>query len=42
MSHRVLLSFDAVADGIDPVAIIKRILAAVPPPRVVWNSEYAS
>ena len=42
MSHRVLLSFDAVADGIDPVAIIQRILAAVPPPRVVWNSEYAS
>jgi MoxR-like ATPase len=42
MSHRVLLSFDAVADGIDPVGIIQRILATVPPPRVVWNSEYAS
>jgi MoxR-like ATPase len=42
MSHRVLLSFDAIADGIDPVTIIQRILAAVPPPRVVWNSEYAS
>jgi MoxR-like ATPase len=42
MSHRVLLSFDAIADGIDPVSIIQRILAAVPPPRVVWNSEYAS
>jgi MoxR-like ATPase len=42
MSHRVLLSFDAIADGIDPVGIIQRILAAVPPPRVVWNSEYAS
>ena len=42
MSHRILLTFDAVADGIDPVAIVQRILAAVPPPRVVWNSEYAS
>jgi MoxR-like ATPase len=42
MSHRILLSFDAVADGIDPVDIVQRILAAVPPPRVVWNSEYAS
>jgi MoxR-like ATPase len=42
MSHRILLSFDAIADGIDPVGILQRILAAVPPPRVVWNSEYAS
>jgi MoxR-like ATPase len=42
MSHRILLSFDAVADGIDPVDIVQRILAAVPPPRVVWNSDYAS
>jgi MoxR-like ATPase len=42
MSHRVLLSFDAVADGIDPVTIIQRILATVPPPRVVWTTEYAS
>jgi len=42
MSHRVLLSFDAVADGIDPVGIVQRILTTVPPPRTVWNSEYAS
>jgi MoxR-like ATPase len=42
MSHRILLSFDAIADGIDPVGIVQRILATVPPPRVVWNSEYAS
>jgi MoxR-like ATPase len=42
MSHRILLSFDAVADGIDPVGIVQRILTTVPPPRVVWNSEYAS
>ncbi|GAA4521281.1 MoxR family ATPase [Actinoallomurus oryzae] len=42
MSHRILLSFDAIADGIDPVGIVQRILTTVPPPRVVWNSEYAS
>jgi MoxR-like ATPase len=42
MSHRILLSFDAVADGVDPVAIVERILATVPPPRVVWNNQHAS
>ncbi|GAB3974081.1 MoxR family ATPase [Actinoallomurus acanthiterrae] len=42
MSHRVLLSFDAVADGVDPVGIVERILATVPPPRVVWNRQHAS
>jgi MoxR-like ATPase len=42
MSHRILLSFDAVADGVDPVGVVHRVLAAVPPPRVVWNNEYAS
>jgi MoxR-like ATPase len=42
MSHRILLSFDAVADGIDPVGIVKRILDTVPPPRVVWNHDHAS
>jgi MoxR-like ATPase len=42
MSHRILLSFDAVADGIDPAGIVQRILTTVPPPRVVWNSEYAT
>ncbi|GAA0344373.1 MoxR family ATPase [Actinoallomurus spadix] len=42
MSHRILLSFDAVADGVDPVAIVERILATVPPPRVVWNHQHAS
>jgi MoxR-like ATPase len=42
MSHRILLSFDAVADGIDPAGIVRRILTTVPPPRVVWNNEYAS
>ncbi|GAB97941.1 MoxR-like ATPase [Kineosphaera limosa] len=34
MAHRLVLSFEAVADGIDPRAIIETILATVPPPRV--------
>ncbi len=39
MSHRVVLSFDALADGVDTVEIIDQLLTAVPPPRVVWKSE---
>ncbi|GGT04781.1 MoxR-like ATPase [Planobispora rosea] len=37
MSHRLMLTFDAVADGLDPDEVVRRILAAVPPPVVVWN-----
>ncbi|MET8053207.1 MULTISPECIES: AAA family ATPase [unclassified Streptosporangium] len=37
MSHRLMLTFDALADGIDPEDVIRQILAAVPPPLVVWN-----
>ncbi|GII03817.1 AAA family ATPase [Planobispora takensis] len=37
MSHRLMLTFDAVADGLDPDEVVRRILAAVPPPLVVWN-----
>lgn len=32
MSHRLMLSFDAVADGVDPRAVVAEILAAVPQP----------
>jgi MoxR-like ATPase len=39
MSHRIMLSFDALADGADPVDVVQRVIAAVPPPRVVWNNE---
>ena len=34
MSHRLLLSFDAVADGADPRAIVREILGAVPQPQI--------
>ncbi|GAA2877608.1 MoxR family ATPase [Streptosporangium fragile] len=37
MSHRLMLTFDALADGVDPEDIVRRILATVPPPLVVWN-----
>jgi MoxR-like ATPase len=37
MSHRLMLTFDALADGIDPDDVVRQILAAVPPPLVVWN-----
>lgn len=39
MPHRLVLGFDAVADNIEPVQVIERILAMVPPPTPVWNAE---
>jgi MoxR-like ATPase len=37
LTHRLVLSFDAVADGVSAAELIARVLACVPPPRVVWN-----
>ncbi|GLW66376.1 MoxR-like ATPase [Actinomadura rubrobrunea] len=37
MAHRIVLTFDALADGVDPTEVVAQILTAVPPPRVVWN-----
>jgi MoxR-like ATPase len=34
VAHRLVLTYDAVADGVDPRAVVDRVLAAVPPPRV--------
>ncbi len=34
IAHRLVLSFDAVADGLDPRYVVERVLAAVPQPRV--------
>ncbi|MEV4178522.1 MULTISPECIES: AAA family ATPase [unclassified Nonomuraea] len=39
MSHRLMLTFDALADGVDPEQVVKQILQAVPPPLVVWNQS---
>lgn len=40
MAHRLVLTFDALADGVEAVQIVHRILAVVPPPRVVWRQAY--
>jgi MoxR-like ATPase len=37
MAHRLLLSFDAVADGVDPRAIVERVVSAMPAPQPVWS-----
>ncbi|KIH98397.1 ATPase [Streptomonospora alba] len=37
MSHRLVLTFDALADGVTTTQIVDRVLAAVPPPRVIWD-----
>jgi MoxR-like ATPase len=34
LAHRLVLSFDALADGIAPESIVARVLAAVPVPQV--------
>jgi MoxR-like ATPase len=39
MSHRLLLSFDAVADGADPRQIVRDIVAAVPQPSVASRED---
>ncbi|MEO3868183.1 AAA family ATPase [Nonomuraea sp. B12E4] len=39
MSHRLMLTFDALADGVDPEQVVRQILHAVPPPLVVWNQN---
>lgn len=39
MAHRIVLSFDAVADNISPVQVVERILAVVAPPTPVWNGQ---
>lgn len=37
MSHRLMLTFDALADEVNPDDVVRRVLQAVPPPLVVWN-----
>lgn len=39
MAHRLVLGFDAVADNINPLDVVDRILAMVPAPTPVWNQE---
>jgi MoxR-like ATPase len=37
MGHRLMLTFDALADGVDPEDVVRQIIGSVPPPLVVWN-----
>jgi MoxR-like ATPase len=37
--HRLVLTFEAVADGIDPVDVVQGVLAAVPAPRVTPQQD---
>ena len=39
MAHRIVLGFDAIADNINPIDVVERILAMVPAPTPVWNQE---
>ncbi len=39
MAHRIVLGFDAVADGVSTGEVVDRILAMVPAPTPVWNTE---
>ena len=42
LSHRLVLSFDAVADGIDPRSVIARVLATVAQPRIAPGDDEAA
>ena len=35
LAHRLVLSFDALADGVDTGQVVDQVLAATPPPRPV-------
>jgi MoxR-like ATPase len=38
MAHRLVLTFDSVADGVDPRAVVERVVGAIAQPHAVWNS----
>ncbi len=39
MSHRIVLSFDAMADGIDPRVVVDRVVRSIPQPQPVWSGN---
>jgi MoxR-like ATPase len=41
IAHRLLLTFDAVADGVDPRDIIRKLIEAVAPPHVAPSQDEA-
>ncbi|MEJ7774773.1 MAG: AAA family ATPase [Nocardioidaceae bacterium] len=38
MAHRLVLTFDAVADGVDSRAVVARVVNAIPQPQPVWSN----
>jgi MoxR-like ATPase len=43
LAHRLVLSFDAVADGVSAESVVRRLVEAVPPPRVATgHPEHAA
>ena len=39
LAHRLVLTFDAVADGVDPRSVVARVLQCVAPPQIAPNSH---
>ncbi|HEX7744626.1 MAG TPA: MoxR family ATPase [Micromonosporaceae bacterium] len=39
MSHRLVLSFDAVAEGVSADSVVRRLVNAVPPPQIAPHQE---
>ncbi|MGW4793700.1 hypothetical protein ACWEPC_14995, partial [Nonomuraea sp. NPDC004297] len=39
MAHRLVLSFDALADGVPPRQVVDRVVAAVPLPVIAPSQE---
>ena len=39
LAHRLVLTFDAVADGVDPRTAVEAVLAAVPQPRIASSED---
>ncbi|MFC3504963.1 AAA family ATPase [Micromonospora krabiensis] len=42
LAHRLVLSFDAIADGVTAESVVRRLVDAVPPPRLAAQPEQAS
>ncbi len=38
MAHRLVLTFDSVADGVDSRNVVERVVSAIPQPQPVWNN----
>ncbi|MER7441111.1 AAA family ATPase [Micromonospora avicenniae] len=42
LAHRLVLSFDAIADGVTAESVVRRLVEVVPPPRLAPQPEQAS